>query len=37
MKFLHSSDADFESKFSQLVRRSYNDMSAFMPVVTVIF
>jgi len=34
MKFLHSSDADFESKFSQLVRRSDNDMSAVMPVVT---
>ena len=33
MKFLHSSDADFESRFSQLVRRSDNDMSAVMPVV----
>ena len=33
MKFLHSSDADFESKFLQLVRRSDNDMSAVMPVV----
>jgi len=33
MKFFHSSDADFESKFLQLVKRSDNDMSAVMPVV----
>ncbi|WP_180999593.1 histidinol dehydrogenase, partial [Campylobacter concisus] len=32
MKFFHSSDADGESKFLQVVKRSDEDMSAVMPV-----
>lgn len=33
MKFLHTNDADFRDKFSQLVRRSDMDMSGVMPTV----
>ncbi|MCD8213288.1 MAG: histidinol dehydrogenase [Campylobacter sp.] len=34
MKFLHTTDSDFGTKFSQLVKRSDMDMSSVLPTVT---